>query len=104
MRSYKDSQICYIVTLTIVPAQRVKNTAKDKELFRSSHPEVFRKNSLLKYLEELTGKHLCWSLFLDKVASLQPATLSKKRVGHRCFSMNFANFCVNGMTWASVVC
>ena len=28
----------------------------------------------------------------DKVAILQPATLSKKKLKHRCFFLNFAKF------------
>ena len=35
---------------------------------------------------------MCQSLFFNKVASLRPATLSKKRLWHRCFPVNFAKF------------
>ena len=49
-------------------------------------PEVFYKKCVLKFFE-LTGKHLCQSLFL---IGLRPATLFKKRLNHRCFSVNFA--------------
>ena len=35
------------------------------------------------------GEQLCWSLFLNKVAGLGPATLSKKRLQHSCFPVNF---------------
>ena len=38
------------------------------------------KNSVLKNLAKFTGKHLCQSLFFDKVTSLRPATLLKKRL------------------------
>ena len=34
----------------------------------------------------------CQSLFFNKVAGLRPATLLKKRLWHRCFSVNFAKF------------
>ena len=37
-----------------------------------------------------TGKHKCWSLFLNKVADLGPATLFKKIFQHRCFPVNIA--------------
>ena len=40
---------------------------------------------LLLDLRKFTGKHLCQSLFFNKVAGLRPATLLKKRLGHRCF-------------------
>ena len=31
------------------------------------------------------GKHLCQSLFFNKVSGLSPATLLKKRLRHKCF-------------------
>ena len=38
---------------------------------RSSRPEVFSKKGVLR---NFTGKHLCQSLFFDKVAGLRPGT------------------------------
>ena len=43
-------------------------------------------------MAKFTGKHLCQSLLLNKVAVLRPASLSKKRLWHRCFPVNFAIF------------
>ena len=43
------------------------------------------KKSLLKIPRKYLGKHLCWGLFLI-------ATLFKKRLWHRCFSVIFAKF------------
>ena len=37
-------------------------------------------------------KHLCWGLFLNKVAGWRPVTLLKKRLQHRCFPVNLRNF------------
>ena len=34
-------------------------------------PEVFCKKDVLKNFESFTGKHLCWSLFFNKVAGLK---------------------------------
>ena len=48
------------------------------------------KKGVLKNFAKFTGKHLCQSLFLNKVAELRPATLLKKRPWHRCFPVNFA--------------
>ena len=45
---------------------------------RSSCPEVFCKKGVLRNFAKFTGKHLCQSLFFDKVAGLRPATLLKK--------------------------
>ena len=36
----------------------------------SRHPEVFCKRGVLKNFAKLTGKHLCQSLLLNKVAGL----------------------------------
>ena len=54
--------------------------------------EVFCINGFLRNFAKLTGKHLCQSLFFNKVAGLRPATLLKKRLWHRCFPVNFAKF------------
>ena len=37
-------------------------------------------------------KHLCQSLFYNKIAGLRPATLLKKRLWVRCFPTNFEKF------------
>ena len=59
---------------------------------RSSRPDVFCKKCVLRNFAKLTRKHLCQSLFFDKVAGLRPATLLKKRAWRRCFPVNFAKF------------
>ena len=61
-------------------------------MFRSSHPEVFCKEGVLRTFTKFTGKDLCQSLFFNKVACLRPATLLKKRLWHRCFPVNFVKF------------
>ena len=43
-------------------------------------------------LVTLTGKHLCESLFFNKIAGLSPTTLLKKRLWHKCFPVNFTKF------------
>ena len=59
--------------------------------FRSSHLEVlFCKKGALKNFTKFTGKHLCWSLFFNKVAGL--ATSFKNWLGQMCFPVNFAKF------------
>ena len=65
-------------------------------ILRSSRPDVFCKKAVLKNFTKFTGKHLCLSVFFNnKVAGLGPATLSKKRLWHRCFSVNFVKFLKN---------
>ena len=58
------------------------------------------KKGALRNFTKFTGKHLCQSLFFNKVADLIPSTLLKKRpetllkkkLWHRCFLVNFAKF------------
>ena len=59
---------------------------------RSSRPEVFCEKDVLRNFAKFTGKHLCQSLFFNKIAGLRPATLLKNRLWHRCFPVNFAKF------------
>ena len=60
--------------------------------FRSSCPEVLREEGVLRNFSKFTGKHLCQSLFFNKVAGLRPATLLKKKLWHSCFPLNFTKF------------
>ena len=53
----------------------------------SSRSEIFREKSGLKNFSKFTGKHLCQSLSFNKTE-----ILSKKRLGHRCFPVNFEKF------------
>ena len=59
---------------------------------RSSHQRCSMKKGVLKNFTKFTGKHLCQSLFFNKVAGLRPAALLKKRLWHRCFPVNFVKF------------
>ena len=57
--------------------------------------EVFCKNDVLKNFTIFTEKRLCWSHLFDKVAEsscLQHSRFIKKRLQHRCFSVNITNF------------
>ena len=53
-------------------------------------PEVFWKKDVFRNFAKFTWKHLYQSLFFNKVTGLRPATLLKKRLWYRCFSVNFA--------------
>ena len=53
---------------------------------------VFCKKGVLRNSAKFTEKHLCQSLFCNKVAALKQATLLKKRLWHRCFPVDFAKF------------
>ena len=56
---------------------------------RSSHQGY---SGVLRNFAKFVGKHLCQSLFFNKVAGLRATTLLKKRLWHRCFPVNFTKF------------
>ena len=60
--------------------------------YRSSQQRRSIKKGVLKNFAKFTVKHLCQSLFFNKVVGLRPATLLKKRLWQRCFLVNFAKF------------
>ena len=53
---------------------------------------MFYKKGVLRNFTKFTGKHLCQSLFFNKVAVLSTSTLLKKRPWHSCFPVNFEKF------------
>ena len=53
---------------------------------------------VLKNFTIFTENHLCWSLFLIKLHTWRPATLSK-RLLHRCFPVNIVNFLRAAFLW-----
>ena len=48
-------------------------------------PKVFYEKGVLRHFAKLTGKHLCQSLFFNKVASWGLQFYWKKRLWHECF-------------------
>ena len=59
---------------------------------RNSQRRCSLKKCVPRNFAKFTGKHLCHSFSFNKVASLRPITLLKKRLWHRCFPVNFSNF------------
>ena len=56
-------------------------TNRSFKSYRSSRPEVLCKKDVLGNFAKFTGKHPCQSLFYNKVAGLNPATLLKRGSG-----------------------
>ena len=56
----------------------IPSTVKQASIDRSSHPEVFCKEGVLRNYAKFIGKYLCQSLFFNKVAGLRPAILLKR--------------------------
>ena len=63
--------------------------------FRSSRLEVLCRKGVLRNFTKFTRKHLCHSLFFNKVAVLQPATLFKKETLAQVFSCEFCEISKN---------
>ena len=69
------------------------NLSKQCLLFcKRSHQRCSIKIGILKYFTKFTGKHLCQSLFFNKISSLRLAILFKKRLRRRCFLVSFEKF------------
>ena len=49
-------------------------------MYRSSHRRCSVRKSVVRNFAKFTGKHLCQSLFFNKVAGMRPGTLLKKRL------------------------
>ena len=62
------------------------------QTIRLSRSKVFCQKRVLRNFVKFIGKRLCQSLIFNKVAGLGPGTLSKKRLWHWCFPVNFAKF------------
>ena len=58
----------------------------------SNRQEVFCKKGILRNFAKFPGKHLCQSLFFNKVAGLRPATLLKRDSGTGVFLSTLRNF------------
>ena len=61
-------------------------------LYRSSHQRCSVRKGVLRNFTKFTGKHLYQSYYFNKVAGIRPATLLKKTLWHRFFTVNFAKF------------
>ena len=68
---------------------RVSFLIKLQALSLKQPPEGFCKKDVPRNFAKFTGKHLCQSLFFNKVAGLRPAFSLKKRLWRRCFPVNF---------------
>ena len=83
--------IKFTVSLWFISSEKSAFTAC-QHFFRSSRPEVLNKKGVARNFTKFTGKHLCQSIFFNKVANLRPATLLNMRLWHKCFPVNFMKF------------
>ena len=62
---------------------------------RSGHRRCSVRKGVLRNFAKFTGKYLCQSLFLNKVAGLRPAILFKKETLAQVFSCEFCKISKN---------
>ena len=72
--------------------QQCRHTTLHGLCLRSSSRMCSVRKVVLRNFAKLTGKHLCQSLFFNKVTGQRPATLLKKRFWYRCFLVDFGKF------------
>ena len=71
------------------------------ERYKAVVQKVFCKKGVLRNFAKFTGKHLCYSLFFNKVAGLRVATLLKKETLAQCFPVKFlrTTFYIEHLWW-----
>ena len=70
----------------------VKKNLIRKYITRGNHQKCSIKKGVIRNFVKFTGKHMCQSIFFNKVAGLRYATLLKKRLWDMCFLVNIAKF------------
>ena len=93
-KSYKNLLVNLAKSFKIQP-KCVQTSSKGQLTLNKKKKQpfaVFFRIGVLKNFAIFTEKHLCWSLFLYKKTRLQSWNFIKKRLQHRCFPVNIANF------------
>ena len=70
----------------------LKKVQKQAPKVKQQPPKRFCKKGVLKNFANFTEKHLCWRVFLGKVATLQPASFLKRDSNSSAFLWSFQNF------------
>ena len=87
IQSFNDTEVSFESHSWHLPIKSIK-----LKIFRSSHRSCSVRKGVLINFAKFIGRHLCQSLFFNKIAGLRPATLLKKRLWNRCFPVNFTKF------------
>ena len=66
-----------------------KTSTQVFQYFQRQPPEVLYKKSVLRNFANLTGKHLCQSLFFNKVTGLSPVFVGLSSFSHNISTMQF---------------
>ena len=60
---------------------------------------MFLKIGILKNFARITGKHMCWDLFLIKLQALRPAFFFKKKSPTQVFPVDIPKFYTVKVSW-----
>ena len=93
-----DRELAYLLSIYLRILLKSKYGKVWKSIIqnlRSSHQRCSMQKVVPKNFTKFTGKHLCQSLFFNKVSGLRHATLLKKRFWQRCFPVNFCEISKN---------
>ena len=75
----------YRIEACLGPNKTSIQLARPKYAYQMQPPEVVYKKAVLKSFAKFTGTHLYQSLFFDKTAVWNPATLRKRECGKSAF-------------------
>ena len=84
----KTAKEFYYRNKLVTPAVKFNSEMNETDVTEAAARGVLQENLFLKIhrnITKFTGKHLCRSLFLNKLAGFRPATVLKERLWHRCF-------------------
>ena len=75
MKFFHYGFLHFLCSEKILPTISYPNRANQIESYKSSRTEVLCKKGVLRNFAKFTGKHLCKSLFFNRVAGLRPDSL-----------------------------
>ena len=97
-------KMCLSIMIIVSIKQHLTNISSSiHEKVRNCRPEVFYKKGVLRNFTKFTGKHLCQSLFFNKVAVLRPAALLKRDSGAGVFGATCSIFHPSKKNAASIL-
>ena len=97
-------KMCLSIMIIVSIKQHLTNISSSiHEKVRNSRPEVFYKKGVLRNFTKFTGKHLCQSLFFNKVAVLRLAALLKRDSGAGVFGATCSIFHPSKKNAASIL-
>ena len=96
LRSYKNADTIFAIwCLHFVHSSLFSSVKSANDYTLQKHPsQVLFKIGFQKNFAKFTAKQLRLSLFCNKVVGFQPTVALKKRLRHRCFSVNLVKFLI----------